>query len=101
MNIEPSFTDNGANLTLTVKGAFNFYIAENFKKMYTELTPDLEKITIDLSETKHLDSSTLCLLLNVHERLRGKVNSICLSNCEPKIKQSLNLAKLEREFEIT
>ncbi len=98
MDINKFISEDGKNLTVEVKGEFNFNKINQFKASYNDITPSLQKITIDMADTIQLDSSALCLLLDMKNRCQHIVKHIYLSNCQPKIKTAIKMAGLDDKF---
>jgi len=64
------------------------------------LTDAVKIIVIDLSQTVHLDSQGLGVIIAFHNRMRRRNGVVRLLNPSPIVQQALELTRLHRLFEI-
>ncbi|AMX02783.1 STAS domain-containing protein [Microbulbifer thermotolerans] len=61
--ISTELSESGDALTIRVTGNFDFNIHRDFLRAYQDLSPAPRRYCIDLSETQHMDSAALGMLL--------------------------------------
>lgn len=64
-------TEGGDTLTIRVSGNFDFNLHRDFQRAYQNLSPRPKRYCIDLSETQHLDSAALGMLLLLRDQCLG------------------------------
>ncbi|WP_323843868.1 STAS domain-containing protein [Microbulbifer magnicolonia] len=61
--VSSHLSENGDALTIRVTGNFDFNLHRDFQRAYQNISPSPKHYCIDLSETRHLDSAALGMLL--------------------------------------
>ena len=75
--------------------------ARDFKKMCDEAwRPEVERLTIDLSEVDFLDSSGVGALLSFYKKLPADKPSVKLLHVQPAVQTVIELLRLHRIFTI-
>lgn len=69
-------------------------------RLAKSLTDQPEEVSIDLSNTRFIDSSGLGVLLSLNKSMRGKGGSLKLLNPSAAVSQLIELTRLHRVFEI-
>lgn len=69
-------------------------------RLDTEIKPDHEEVSIDLSKTRFIDSSGLGVLLTLNKSLRARGASLKLINPSSAVCQLIELTRLHRVFEM-
>ena len=82
-----------AELNSTTAGAFRDQIRE-------ALVAGHQRVDIDFSGTRFVDSSGLGALIAVHKTLCGQGGSLRILNPSPQVRQILELTRMHRIFEI-
>lgn len=100
MGITRSVSPDSKVITVNVKGRFDINVFEEFSLTYKSVSPPCEKYVIDLTETEHMDSAGLGMLLLMRERLsRSNVNTVIV-NCPPETKRALETVGLHKLINI-
>ena len=85
----------GNQLEITIVGRFDFSILQDFRNAYSIVDDDpVENIIIDLSQSEHMDSSGMGLLLTLKKELNMDAGNIELKHCRPHIRDALFAARL-------
>jgi len=94
-------SQQGSHLTIAIAGRFDFSILQDFRNAYTlEIDAPINRISIDLSRSEHMDSSGMGLLLTLKKELQLESGSIELNNCRPHIRDALLAARLDHFFKV-
>lgn len=70
--VSTELSDNGNALIIRVAGNFDFNMHRDFQRAYQNLFPSPKRFCIDLSETQHLDSAALGMLLLLRDHCLGE-----------------------------
>ena len=91
----------GNRLEITIVGRFDFSILQDFRNAYSIVVNDpVESIVIDLSQSEHMDSSGMGLLLTLKKELSMDAGNIELKYCLPHIRDALFAARLDNLFKV-
>ena len=91
----------GNQLEITIVGRFDFSILQDFRNAYSIVDDDpVEHIIIDLSQSEHMDSSGMGLLLTLKKELNMAPGNIELKYCRPHIRDALFTARLDNYFKV-
>ena len=91
-------------ITISIKGRFNFEMHYQFRSAYQEETVDksrTRRFVIDLTGTEYIDSSALGMLLLLREEAGTTDSDIEIANARPEIRKILETANFQRLFKIT
>lgn len=100
MSLSTHISSDGRQLTIQIKGKFDFNLVQDFRSAYSDVGDESPKVVVDLRETEYMDSSALGMLLNMQKMLNGKVSSISITNCKPQIKKILQISRFDKKFDI-
>lgn len=100
MSIFSSESSDGKELTIRIKGRFDFSTHQDFRNAY-EQTPEMpESYVVDLREATYLDSSALGMLLLLRDYAGGDTGRVRIVNCNPDVKKILVISNFEQLFTI-
>ncbi len=85
-------------LTVFIVGRFDYDIVDEFRDSYTSLFDSDLNISLDLSQTDHIDSSALGMILNMKSHLKKEDQAIEIKNCKPNLMKLFSMAHFERKF---
>ena len=96
-----SVTESNSGKTITVKlpGEFDFRLHKEFREAHSGVQPDTEFV-LDFSQTEHMDSSALGMLLLLREELGNDHANIKIINCRANIKSLLEMASFNLLFKV-
>lgn len=100
MTIVSSGSHGGKELTISVKGRFDFTVQQDFRKAYEDVDEDMNDYVVDLREATYLDSSALGMLLLLREHAGGETGHVRLVNCNPDVKKILEISNFGQLFPI-
>lgn len=101
MTLPIRYATENNQLTITVKGVFDFRLVGAFREAYTGLAPAVEVIIIDFKRVEHIDSSGLGMLLNLRKTFARTPIEIVLKNCREEVQKVLLGAKFDSLFTIS
>src|SRR5271163_1141761 len=100
MTITASPSADGSELTITIKGRFDFSSLQQFRNAYEKVEPKPKAYVIDLKESDYLDSSALGMLLALRDHGGGDEANIRIINSNVDIKKILVITKLDELFKV-
>lgn len=100
MTITSNASADGNELTITVKGRFDFSALQQFRNAYEKVSPKPKAYVIDLKESDYLDSSALGMLLALRDHAGGDSANIRILNANADIKKILVITKLDELFKV-
>lgn len=100
MTITASPSTDGSELTIAIKGRFDFSALQQFRNAYEKVTPKPKGYVIDLKESDYLDSSALGMLLALRDHAGGDDAKIRIINANSDIKKILVITKLDELFKV-
>ncbi len=100
MSILSSVSADGKELTIHVKGRFDFSTHQDFRNAYENAPADMQSYTVDLREATYLDSSALGMLLLLRDHAGGDGKRVRIINCNPDVKKILAISNFEQLFSI-
>ncbi|WP_250463119.1 STAS domain-containing protein [Microbulbifer litoralis] len=74
--VSSELSEGGDALTIRVCGNFDFNLHRDFQRAYQNLSPAPRHYRIDLSETLHLDSAALGMLLLLRDHCLGDEDDV-------------------------
>lgn len=92
---------NDGCLVLRIEGRFSFDMLREFRTAYEPFLPTTIKIIIDLKQVEYMDSSSLGMLMSLHNACVPKGIPITLAHCCPNVREILTIVHFEQKFEIT
>jgi anti-anti-sigma factor len=100
MAIVSSLDSASAELTIKVKGRFDFSAHQEFRDAYEKVDSQPATYVVDMAETTYLDSSALGMLLLLRDHAGGDSAKIRISSCNSDVKKILTISNFEQLFEI-
>lgn len=100
MTIESGLSMDGTELTIAVKGKFDFKLLNDFRQTYTDGDFKNTIIVLDMRATTSIDSSALGMLLNMQRHLEKKDGDISIINCKPEVKKVFQISLFDKKFTI-
>ncbi|WP_226667184.1 STAS domain-containing protein [Microbulbifer aggregans] len=98
-------SESGDALIIRVAGHFDFNLHREFQRAYRNVIPAPEKFVVDLSETEHLDSAALGMLLLLRDYCveagrEGAEPEVELVNPNAHVSHILTVSNFDRIFSI-
>ncbi len=100
MSITTSSSADGRELTIRVKGRFDFSTHQDFRNAYESAPAGLDAWIVDLRDATYLDSSALGMLLLLRDHAGGDGSRVRIVNCNPDVKKILAISNFEQLFTI-
>lgn len=100
MAIVSSLDGSTGELTIKVKGRFDFSAHQEFRDAYEKVDSIPSLYLVDMAETTYLDSSALGMLLLLRDHAGGDTAKIKISNSNSDVKKILTISNFEQLFEI-
>jgi anti-anti-sigma factor len=100
MSILFSDSADGKELTIRIKGRFDFSTHKDFRSAYESSPSALSSFVVDLREATYLDSSALGMLLLLRDHAGGDGSRVRIVNCNSDVKKILAISNFEQLFTI-
>lgn len=101
MAIHSSVSPDGSTLNITVEGRFDASYLDDFRRCYEGgASEGVKKYVVDLSDTLHLDSSALGMLLVLRDYAGGDASDISICNCSDDVKKIFAISAFGQLFDI-
>jgi anti-anti-sigma factor len=100
MSILASGSPDGKELTIKVKGRFDFSAHREFRNAYEAAPQAMNAYIVDLQEATYLDSSALGMLLLLRDHAGGESAHVRIVNCNPDVRKILTISNFEQLFNI-
>lgn len=97
LSIEES--NDGNTVTLKIPNEFDFRLHKEFREAHKDIKPGTEFI-LDFSQTEHMDSSALGMLLLLREEQGNDDANVKIVNCRENIKSLLEMASFNLLFKV-
>ena len=102
MSVTSTVSADGKEITINIRGRFDFAVQNEFRECYHGSGPnDGVRFVIDMDKASYMDSSALGMLLMMREHLGGNSADITIRNCSPDISNILTVANFQSLFKIT
>ena len=98
MSVVSKNSNDGAELTISIDGRFDFGLQKDFRSSYENIKA--KRYIVNLMNTEYMDSSALGMLLMMREYAGGSHADITLQNCSNEIKTILKVANFQSLFKI-
>lgn len=85
-------------LKVYIVGRFDYAMIDEFRDSYTGVMDKSMDISLDFSQTEHIDSSALGMVLNMKNYLEKEDRVIQIKNCKPNLMKLFTMAHFERKF---
>lgn len=100
MAITSQASADGQELTIAIRGRFDFASHQEFRDAYERVAPTPQRYQVDLQDTSYLDSSALGMLLLLRDHAGGDTAQIRLINCSSDVRKILAISNFEQLFQI-
>lgn len=101
MAIKSEFDDGRGVLTIFIPEKLDFSMQVEFKNSYEKSMDYLQKVIIDFSATKFLDSTAFGMLLALREELGGDDADIVLKSVNEDVKKIMQAMYFEQLFKFS
>ncbi|WP_299593543.1 STAS domain-containing protein [uncultured Microbulbifer sp.] len=103
--VTSAVSEGGDTLVIRVAGNFDFNIHREFQRAYRNVMPPPRTFLVDLSETDHLDSAALGMLLLLRDYCvesggEGAQPAVELMNANAHVSHILSVSNFDRIFSI-
>ena len=85
-------------LKVYIVGRFDYDMIDEFRESYIDVMDKEMDISLDFSQTEHIDSSALGMVLNMKNYLQKEDRAIQIKNCKPNLMKLFTMAHFERKF---
>ena len=92
---------DGQELTIVIRGRFDFASHQDFRDAYERVERAPKRYVIDLQEATYLDSSALGMLLLLRDHAGGDAAQIRLLNGSSDVRKILAISNFEQLFQIS
>ncbi len=100
MAVTSHVSADGNQLTIAIKGRFDFAKHQEFRDAY-ERGSKPNSVVVDLKEATYIDSSALGMLLLLRDRTGGDEGEIKVVNCSQDVRKTLAISNFDKLFDIT
>ena len=100
MSVTSTTTPDNNEMTIDIKGRFDFSSHQEFRRAYEGLEVKPTSFKVNMKETSYLDSSALGMLLLLRDYGGGDKSSISILNCNEEVKKILTISNFEKLFNI-
>lgn len=99
MSVTSTPSADGRQVTISVRGRFDFSQHQEFRNSYNQPDAGLNYL-LDLSAAEYMDSSALGMLLLFRESAEARACQIRIVHCREEIKKILVIANFQKLFVI-
>jgi anti-anti-sigma factor len=99
MSVTSNRSPDEQQLTIKIKGRFDFSTHQDFRGAYEKETK-AKRYVVDLKETNYLDSSALGMLLLLRDHAGGERADVRLENCSADVVKILAISNFSKLFHI-
>ncbi|WP_110947931.1 STAS domain-containing protein [Pseudomonas bohemica] len=99
MSVTSDRSPDEQQLTIKIKGRFDFSKHQDFRDAYEKETK-AQRYVVDLKETNYLDSSALGMLLLLRDHAGGERSDVRLENCNADVIKILAISNFSKLFRI-
>ncbi|MDB5984193.1 MAG: hypothetical protein JWQ69_5208 [Pseudomonas sp.] len=100
MSVTSELSHDGKELTIFIKGRFDFAAHQDFRGAYEGAAGTPQRFVVDLKGTSYLDSSALGMLLLLRDHAGGDHAKIRLINCNSDVHTILMISNFSKLFQI-
>lgn len=100
MAVESDFSQEGKELTIRIKGRFDFGKHQEFRDSYERQQHKPEAVVVDLMDTTYLDSSALGMLLLLRDYAGGDSADVRVINANSDVRKILAISNFDKLFDI-
>lgn len=98
MTILATASPDGRELTIKVKGRFDFSVHQDFCHAYEHDHRPVVTYVVDLREVSYLDSSALGMLLLLRDHAGGDTADVQIANCNADVRKILAISNFDQLF---
>ena len=98
MGVESKLSEDGKLLIISISGAFDFTLLNDFRKAYSDDAVSPDKYIVDMRNTSTIDSSALGMLLNMKRHLNRQDGDIRIINCNDVVKKVFRITSFDKKF---
>lgn len=95
MSILTNISADGNSLTIKIIGKFQFPLASEFRRAYTEID-QVKEYVLDLKDSEYLDSSALGMIIALWEFVERNKSRIKIINANEEVTQILQSANFDQ-----
>ena len=97
MDLTINVTENGTNRVVRLEGSCDLATAPNLRQTLQPLTPpDVQELTLDVSQLEFIDSTGLGVVLGAMRRLREGGGTLRISGAHGIVKRVLEITDLDK-----
>lgn len=100
MAVKRELSADSKILTIRIRGRFDINVYDDLGETYKDIPGSVSKFVVDMTEVENVDSSALCMLLLLRERLGRDSAAIDIINCSPVVGNTLKTANFDKLFNI-
>ena len=100
MAVTSHVSADGNQLTIAIKGRFDFAKHQDFRDAYEKSVPKPDSIVVDLKEATYIDSSALGMLLLLRDHVGGDDAQIQVINSSNDVRKTLTISNFNKLFDI-
>ncbi|MFI2810316.1 MULTISPECIES: STAS domain-containing protein [Microbulbifer] len=104
--VSTQLSDGGEALTIRIDGNFDFNLHSEFQRAYRDCNPAPKSYSVDLSDTRYLDSAALGMLLLLRDHSLegqddgGQRHTVELVNANDHVAKVLAVSNFDKIFTI-
>ena len=100
MSITTRRSAQGSEVTISIKGRFDFSSHQAFRDAYESNAEGTSTYVVDMKDTTYLDSSALGMLLLLRDYAGGDKSRIRITGCNADVRKILTISNFEQLFTI-
>lgn len=101
MSVSSEHVNNGKECIIRIGDKLVYRLYREFRQAYTDCDPATELITVDLQNTRYIDSSALGMMLLLKKHARDNQCQVRMINVSDTILRAFEVAQLDTEFDIS
>ncbi|MDD0974573.1 STAS domain-containing protein [Pseudomonas fontis] len=101
MAVEIALSQDGQDLTIKVKGRFDFGKHQEFRDAYERQGRTFKSVVVDLKDATYLDSSALGMLLLLRDHAGGDSADVRVLNTSSDVRKILAISNFDKLFNIS
>lgn len=101
MSVESEVSLDGKQLTIAIKGRFDFGSHQSFRDSYERFYKVPDVYVVDLKEATYLDSSALGMLLLLRDHAGGDNADVRVINSSTDVRKIFAISNFDRLFDIS
>ena len=92
---------DGQELTIVIRGRFDFASHQEFRDAYERTSVTPKRYQVDLRDTSYLDSSALGMLLLLRDHAGGDNADVQVVNSNSDVRKILAISNFDKLFDIS